>query len=83
MTVPFMYNFQCLSNGNKFPTVFVKFNLHIPLSSLGYFSKKKRKSKIFGFKNMMERGIEKFVTFVMHLKYKKTYVARQPKKWPY
>ena len=72
MTVPFMYNFRRLSD--KFPTVFFfvcfnfsHFTLHVRL-----FFVEKRKPKIFGFKNVMERGISELITLVivkLHLKF--------------
>ena len=58
MTVPFMCNFPSLSN--KFPTIFGSLIFHTSLPRLGYFSQKS-KPKIFGFKNVMERGIRKFL----------------------
>ena len=49
---------------------FLKFNLAISHFTrqvrLFFIKKKKRKPKIFGFKNMMERGIRKILSFVMH-----------------
>ena len=48
---------------------FLKFNLaisHFTRQVRLFFIKKKRKPKIFGFKNMMERGIRKILSFVMH-----------------
>ena len=65
MTVPFKYDFRSLSN--KFPTTydFLKFNFPILLRKLGYFFIEKRKPKIFGFKNVMERRIRKCLTFAM------------------
>ena len=40
-------------------------NFHISLPRLGYSSYKKRKPNIFGFENVMERGIRKILTFVI------------------
>ena len=47
---------------------FLKFNLAIShfTRQVRVFFIKKRKPKIFGFKNMMERGIRKILSFVMH-----------------
>ena len=66
MTVPFMDNFRCLSN--KFPYDFPKFNFQILLPKLGwfFFVEKREPSKIFGFKNVMARGIRKILIFIMH-----------------
>ena len=41
MTVPFMYNFQSLSN--KFATILWSLIFHISLPRLSYFSQKKQK----------------------------------------
>ena len=64
MTVPFMDNFRCLSN--KFPYDFPKFNFQILLPKLGwfFFVEKREPSKIFGFKNVMARGIRKILVFI-------------------
>ena len=43
MTVPFMYNFQSLSN--KFPTILWSLIVHVSLPRLSYFSKKKQKEE--------------------------------------
>ena len=45
--------------------IFLSVFFHISLPTLGYFSWKKRKPKIFEFKNVMERGIRKILTFVI------------------
>ena len=67
MLLPFMYNFQSLFI--KFPTIFrdrsLIFAFYLPIK-LSYFSQKNRKPKIFGFKNVMERGIIKCLTFEIH-----------------
>ena len=61
-----MYNFRSFSN--KFPTIFWSLIFHISLPRSGCFPyKDKRKSKIFGFKNVMERGIIKNLNFVIHI----------------
>ena len=52
MTVPFMCNFR--SSSDKFHKIFWSLIFHISLPRLGYFSLKKRKPKIFRFKNVME-----------------------------
>ena len=55
----------CLINYLRFSVKFI--NFHISLLRLGYFSYWKRRPKIFGFENVMERGIRKFLTFVICL----------------
>ena len=60
MTVPFMCNFRSLPVSNKFPKIFGSLIFHTSLPRLGYFSQKS-KPKISGFKNVMERGIRKFL----------------------
>ena len=47
----------------KLPTIFWSLIFHISLPRLGYFSQKS-KPKIFGFKNVMEGGIRKILTYV-------------------
>ena len=63
MTVPFMFNFQSLPN-NKFPTISWSLIFCISLPGLSFFFHRKRKPKIFGFENAMDRGIRKILTFV-------------------
>ena len=61
VTVPFVYNFRSfLTNSLRFIEVYF-FTFHSP--GLVIF-RRKRKPKIFGFKNAMKRGIRKIVTFV-------------------
>ena len=54
MTVPFMYNFRSSSLINS-----------LKVSEVRLFFIGKRKPKIFGFKNVMERGNRKILTFVI------------------
>lgn len=65
MYIPFMYNFQGLSN--KFPTIFLNLIFHISAQGLSCFAVgfflRKQEPKILGFENAMERGIWKIVTF--------------------
>ena len=61
MTVSFMFNFRNISN--KFPMIFQSLIFRISVPSQPIFCRK-RKPKIFGFKNAMERGIRKILTFV-------------------
>ena len=63
MAVPFMCNFQSLSN--KLPTIFWSFNFSHSTPQARLFFEGKRKPKIFGFKNLRGRGIKTFFTFVM------------------
>ena len=64
MTVPFMYNFHGLSN--KFSTIFWRlYFFHTSHPRLDNFFVGKRKSTIYEFKNVMERGIKKNSTFAM------------------
>ena len=57
MTVLFMYNFR--SESNKCPTIFSKFIFSHFTPEVRLFFAEKRKPKIFGFKNVMERGVRK------------------------
>ena len=59
MTIPFMYNFGGLSKES--PTIFWSLIFHFVLPRLGYCAKEK--PKIFVFKNVMERGMRKILTF--------------------
>ena len=63
MTVSFICNFQSLSN--KFLTIFWSFNFSHFTPQARLLFERKRKPKIFGFKNVMERGIKNVFTFVM------------------
>ena len=54
-----MYNFRILSN--KFPTILWSLIFGILPPRLSYF-RRKRKPKIFGLKNAMERGIRKILS---------------------
>ena len=56
MTVPFLYNFQ---------NNFLKFNFSHFTPQVRLFFVEERKAKIFGFKNVMERGISKILTFII------------------
>ena len=57
MTVPFKYNFEaCLINSLRFSEASF-FTFHFVFSQ-------KRKPKIFGFKNVIKRGIRKILTFI-------------------
>ena len=48
------------------PYDFLKFNFsHFTPHTVRLFFVEKRKPKIFGFKNVMERGIRKILTFVI------------------
>ena len=63
MAIPFRYNFEAyIINSLRFSESLI---LHISLSGLGYFSDKKLILKICGFKNVIERGIRKLLTFVI------------------
>ena len=64
MNVPLMYNFRSLSN--KFPTIFgsLIFTFHFLVR---LFFAEKRKPKIFGLKNAMEREIRKKKLFSARL----------------
>ena len=53
MTVLFMYNFRSLSN--KFPKIFLSLIFRISLA---------KETNVFGFENVMERGIRKILTLV-------------------
>ena len=67
MNVPLMYNFRSLSN--KFPTIFSSliFTFHFLVR---LFFVEKRKPKIFGLKNAMEREIRKCLKYYkLHLKF--------------
>ena len=56
MTVAFMYNFRSLSDKFlRFPFLF----------KVRLFFVEERKPKTFGFKNAMESGIRKYLTFVI------------------
>ena len=62
MTVPFMYNFR--SRSNKFPIRFCnEFNFAFQSPSQAIF-RRKRKPKIVGFENAMERRIRKILISV-------------------
>ena len=62
MIVPFMYFFRSLSN--KLRTIFLTliFALYFPSYAI---CRRKKEPKIFGFKNLMERGIRKCLTSVI------------------
>ena len=64
MSGPLNYNFQSLSN-KIIPYDFLKFNFsHFSAQvKLFFFFCRKRKPKIVGFENVMERGIRKIVIF--------------------
>ena len=63
MTVAFnkLYNFRSLSD--KFATIFGNLIFHISLPKKCCF-RRKRKPKIFGFKNVIEMGVRKILRFV-------------------
>ena len=61
MTIPFTYRFLGLS----YPYDFLKFNFSHFTPQVGLFFVEKGKPKLFGFKNVMERGIRKILTFVI------------------
>ena len=49
---------------NKFPTIFYIINFSHFSTQVSLFFRRKRKPKMFGFKQAMERGIRKILTFV-------------------
>ena len=55
MTVSFMYNFRGLSD--KIPYDFLKFNFSHFTSQVRLFFRSKKEPKLFGFKYVIERGI--------------------------
>ena len=64
MNVQFMYNFR--SSSNKLPKIFwslINFSHFTP--QVWQFVVQKRKPKIFGFKNVMERKNKKILSFVI------------------
>ena len=68
MSVPFRYDFGNISKKISFD--FLKFPNFRKLKFFTFYSlcysyfRRKRKPKIFGFKNVMERGIRNILTFV-------------------
>ena len=62
MIVPFMYFFRSLSN--KLRTIFLTLIFALYFPSYAIFCRKEE-PKIFGFKNLMERGIRKCLTSVI------------------
>ena len=62
MIVPFMYFFRSLSN--KLRTIFLTLIFALYFPSYAIF-RRKEEPKIFGFKNLMERGIRKCLTSVI------------------
>ena len=48
------------------PYNFLKFNFSHFIPQVRLFSVEKRKPEIFGFKNVMERGISEILTFVIY-----------------
>ena len=63
MTVSILAHFRSVSN--KFPTIFRSLIFLILLPWWGNFFVKERKRRIVGFKNVMERGIRKILTFAI------------------
>ena len=57
-----MFNFRSLSN--TFPYDFMKFSFSRFITQVWLFFIQKRKPKIFEFKNAMEKGIRKILTFL-------------------
>ena len=63
MTVPFMYNFRSFCN--KCPTTFLSLFFSYFTPSVRPFFTEKRKPKVFGFKNVMDRGISKILFYLI------------------
>ena len=63
MTVLFMYKFR--SSANKLPKIFRSLTFPHFTRQVWLFFVEKGKPKTFGFKNVMERGIGKILSFVI------------------
>ena len=75
MTVFFFFFFLC-TIFEAYLIIFLRFSevKFFTLHSPGLERKKNRKHKIYGFKNVMERGIKKILTFEIRLIASKIYV---------